>query len=232
MNTLPPWSYSMLDMFANCNRQAFHSYILKEKGPKTAAMEEGNKLDTAIELRVRDGVPLPPEYGKYEQYAASIAAMQGECQVYTQLKLGITREFKPSQFFGKDVWGRGALDVGIITKRSAGKPNTAIITDWKTGKNSEGKPYSNNGLQLKIFAALLFKNFPGVEKITAFNLWLKTNEIGKPLAFTRADEGTLWREILPRIMKMEQAMATGIWPETPGPLCGYCNVKICPNNRS
>lgn len=234
MNSFPPWSYSMLDMFANCPRQAYHRYILKEKGPETDAMREGNKFDRLVESRINEGVALPAEYQKHEPYAASVANMKATCQVYTQMKLGVTREFKPSSFFGKDVWGRGVLDVAIISRREFGSDqgNTAIITDWKTGKNNENKDYSNKGLQLKIFTALLFKNFPGIDKVTAFNLWLKTNEIGRAYTFTRADEATLWREILPRVMKMEQAFAQQAWPEQAGPLCGYCDVKICQHNRS
>jgi PD-(D/E)XK nuclease superfamily protein len=226
----------MLDCFANCPRQAYHRYILKEKGPETEAMRKGNEFDKAVENRINHGTALPAEWAQHEQYAASVANMaEQECNIYTQLKLGITRDFRPTQFFAKDVWGRGVLDVGIIKRKSLSRPgeaNTAIITDWKTGKNSEGKSYSNGGLQLKIFAAMLFKHFPGVDKITAFNLWLKTNEIGKPYVFNRSDEAQLWREILPRVMKMEQAFASMAWPETPGPLCGYCPVKVCQHNRS
>lgn len=232
MTTLPPWSYSAIECFEQCPRKFYHRYILKEKGPESPQMAEGNKFDKAVESRLRDGVILPQEYSHYEPLAESFYQMRGEMQLYTQLKMGIKRDFTPSSFFGAGVWGRGALDVALVSKRSEGKPNSAIIADWKMGKNNENKQYSNDGLQLKIFTLLLFKNFPGIEKVTSFNLWLKTNEIGNPRMYTRADEPALWRELLPKIIKMEKACTDNNWIEMPGPLCAYCPVKICQHNRS
>lgn len=227
LKTLPPWSFSMIEAFENCPRKAFHKYLLKEKEPETEAMRQGNALDKAIEQRVKSDTPLPAEFAQYETMAASVARMRSPGRkLYTQLKAGIDRNFKPVPFFDTNVWGRGVLDVGLI------EAPTAVIIDWKTGKNSEGKSYSNHGLQLKIFALLTLKHFPKVDKITAFNLWLKSDEIGKPYTFTRADEATLWREVLPRIMKIEKACADMSWPELPGPLCGWCPVKTCSHNRS
>lgn len=232
MNQLPPWSYSAIDCFDQCKRKYYHRYILKEKGPESEAMRKGNEFDKAVERRLQDGTPLPPEWSQHDAYAESLYRMKGSCQLYTQLKMGIRRDFTACDFFAKDVWGRGAIDVALVSRRTTNVPNTAIITDWKTGKNSENKAYSNDGLQLKIFSLLLFKTFPGIEKVTAFNLWLKSSEIGKPYIFTRADEPVLWREVLVKIMAIEKAFAMNNWAESPGPLCGYCDVKICQFNRS
>lgn len=227
---LPPWSYTMLDQFANCPRQAYHRYILKEKGPETEAQRKGNELDRAMEDRLTKGTPLPEEWQKYEGYAASLKAVP-DVQLYAQLKLGIKRDFTPSDFFGPDVWGRGVLDVALVKRRTSSSANTAIITDWKTGKSNEGKPWSNGGLQLKIFALLLFCHFPGLDKITALNLWLRDMKPGNVYNFLRKDRAELWKEVLPKVMAVEKAFATGNWPEAPGPLCGYCDVTACKYNR-
>jgi hypothetical protein len=229
MNQLPPWSYTLLEAFEQCPRKAFHRYILKEKPPETEARRKGNEFDKAMEARVKTGTPLPPEYAALESFAGSIDKLKGKnCKAYTQLKMGITRNFEPCGFFADQVWGRGATDVIL-----AQFPNATII-DWKTGKNSEGKSYSNDGLQLKIFALLAFKHFPRVDKITAFNVWLKTGELGKPYVFTRALQAPLWREVLPRVIRLEKMWETcrGGWPEQPGPLCGWCPVTQCQYNRS
>lgn len=221
------WSYTSLDTFESCPRKFYHRYVLKEIEPKSAAMEEGNKFDAAVEARIKGDAPLPPEYQQYDTFAESLARMKGPCRVYTQLKMGIDTQFEACGFFGPDVWGRGVLDVALVSKVGG----TALIVDWKTGKNSENKDYYT-GLQLKIFALLIFKHFAKVQKVTGFNLWVKTREIGKPLVFTRADEANLWREVLPRVMKIEDAFAKNKWDERAGPLCAYCAVKICPNNRT
>lgn len=233
MIQLPPWSYSMLEAFEQCPRKAYHRYILKEKPPETEEQRKGNLFDKVVETRLRDGVSLPEEYAQYEPFAASLANMKGPCSLYTQLKMGIRKDFTPCGFFDKDVWGRGVLDVALVSKETReGIARTALITDWKTGKNSEGKSYSNNGLQLKIFGLLLFKHFPRITDVTAFNLWLKSNEIGKPWKWSRSDQEPLWREVLPKIMAMEAAYEKMRWPEMPGPLCGWCAVKACQFNKS
>ena len=216
----------MLEQFENCPKQAFHNYILKEKGPKSPQQAEGIRLDTAIEARIMNGEVLPPEFSQYEPMAAAIGQMRGNNKVMTQAKFGISRDFKPVAFFDKDVWGRGALDLLMYN------PPNAIILDWKTGKNNENTPWSNHGLQLKIFAAMTFKHFPRIEKITAFNIWLKDNKIGNVHTWLRADERFLWLEILPKVIKLEKALLESRDAMKPGPLCGYCAVKSCPNNRS
>lgn len=234
---LPAWSFTMLEKFENCPRSAFHQYVLKEKQPKTAAMDEGIKLDKAIEDRIMSGIVLPPEFQQYEPMALAIAGMRGGNKIMTQAKFGISREFRPVAFFDDAVWGRGALDLLMYNY-----PKATII-DWKTGKNNENKPWSNGGLQLKIFAAMTFKHFPKVDNITAFNIWLKDNQIGNVYTWSRKDEGLLWREILPKVMAVEAAFAAYIanlvQPYAPkafcmksGPLCGYCPVKQCEHNKS
>jgi hypothetical protein len=234
---LPAWSYTMLDTFDTCPRKAFHQYVLKEKGPKTAAMEEGNRLDKAIENRILNGEVLPPEFQPYEAMACSVANMRAGNKITVQAKFGIDRQFKPVPFFDGNVWGRGALDVLMYNY-----PN-AIILDWKTGKNNENKPYYDKGLQLKIFAAMTFKHYPKVDKITAFNIYLKENKIGMVYTWERADEFLLWREILPRVLLVEEAFkayidnpvepyAVDAFCMKPGPLCGYCPVKQCQHNKS
>jgi hypothetical protein len=217
---LPPWSFSMLDMFSSCPRKAFHKYLLKEKEPESEAMRKGNIFDKAMEARLKNGTPLPAEYATWNDKAASVASFcEKGAKLATQMKLGITKEFKPCGFFDKDVWGRGALDVLILNYP------TAIVLDWKTGKNNEGKPWYNGGLQLKIFTAFVLKHHPKIDKILAFNVYEK--EYGKPLQFTRDDQKTLWQEILPKIIKIEEAFKKQEWLPCKGPLCNFCSVITC-----
>lgn len=226
---LPPWSFSMLEAFEQCPRKAYHRYVLKEYGPKTEAMLKGIEFDEAVEARLMYGTRLPADWQKADSFAESLCRMKADCTLYTQLKMGITRQLEVCDFFSKIVWGRGVLDVALVKRAKSG---AAIIADWKTGKNSEGKSYSNYGLQLKIFSAMLLKRLPDIESVTAFNIYAKTGELGQPLLFSRTDEPALWLDLLPRVQAMETAFAKMAWPERPGPLCGWCDVKQCQFNRS
>lgn len=218
---LPPWSFTMLDTFASCPKKAFHRYILKEKEPESEAQRKGNEFDKAVEARIRNGTPLPLEYAVIEPLTASLTRSVGK--KYTQLKIGINRDFKPVTFFADDVWGRGVLDFALTDY-----PNM-VIADWKTGKNNEGKEWYTP-LQLKIFALLAFKGFPKVNKITAFNIYTQEGKPGKIMSFTRGDELTLWREVLPRVMAVEKAFKEQEWPACQGPLCQFCPVVTCNHN--
>lgn len=220
MANLPPWSFSMLEMFSQCPKKAFHKYILKEKEPESAWMRKGNLFDKAMEAKLKHDTPLPEEFAQWSDKAASVKQFCREgTKLATQLKMGLKRDFSPCGFFDEGVWGRGALDVLILNYP------VAIIVDWKTGSNNEKKPWYNGGLQLKVFTAFVLKCYPRVDSILAFNVYEK--EYGNPLKFTRDDQATLWKEILPKVIRMEEAFAKQDWPACKGPLCNFCPVVTC-----
>lgn len=215
MSVLPPWSFSMLEKFENCPRSAFHKYILKEKEPSTPAIEEGNRVHKALEMRILHGTPLPEAYQNYEQFASSLCSGT----VHAELKMGITRRILPSGFFAPDVWGRCAADVVRISG------NSALVADWKTGKPREKE------LQVKICAMFLFKHFPHLTKVTGVNIWLKEMRIGEVYTFYKEKEAEYWTDILKRVNAMEQALEKEYWPEKPSGLCGWCPVTTCRYNK-
>lgn len=49
-------------------------------------------------------------------------------KIYTELRLGITRDWKPTKFFASDVWMRGVVDFVILLENG-----DALILDWKYG---------------------------------------------------------------------------------------------------
>lgn len=220
MTELPPWSYTMIESFEQCPRKAYHRFILKEKEPPSAAMQEGIDAHSALENRIKSNAPLIGRYAEYEPLAASVAAMRGGKKIYTELKMGITRKFTATGFFAKDVWGRGAVDFMIKGDEAA------FVGDWKTGKINEKE------LQLKMFALFIFEHFPQVNKVTAVNLWLKEKSVGKPYVFLREHKAVYWADVLPRIERMERAASKDEWQPQPSPLCAWCPVKSCQHNLS
>lgn len=214
------WSYSSLDTFKSCPRRFYHRYVLKEKEPETEALRNGIAVHAALEARIK-GTPLPEHMLKYDPMATSIVnAWQKGMKVYTELKMGLTREMEPCGFFDKKVWGRGAADVILI----AG--DTAIIFDWKTGKKREKED------QLRILMLFTFKHFPKLNWISAMNLWLEPGDIGMPFTWGRDDQAQQWGIVLPQIQLMECSIAANAWVEKPSGLCAYCSVKQCQFNKS
>lgn len=219
---IPPWSYSSLDTFENCPKRYYHRYILKEREPENEVTKHGNEVHKALELRVKDGKPLPEAYKDYEPLAKSVADQgnSADVKLYTEMEFALDQQMQPCSFWDKNVWGRGKGDVVMI------KGDRGWLGDWKTGKVREKAD------QLKIFAAFLFKMFPVLKVITGNNIWLTANKLGDRHQFSREHEPVLWKEIIEKVQRVEKAFTTNRFDPKPSGLCGFCNVKACPHNRS
>lgn len=220
---MPPWSFTSLDTFETCPKKYYHSYIAKDVPyVETPEMAEGKKVHTALEYRVARNTPLPAAYMMYEPLAASIvnAAAASGGEIRTELKTGLNSDLKPVDFFAKDVWARGALDVTILTP--ARMPVSAFIGDWKTGKPRE------KDLQLKTFGFFIFHTYPTIEKVDASNIWLKTCKPGDHYRYYRSGLPLINQEILSKVAKVDKACETETFPEKQNFLCkGWCDVKTC-----
>lgn len=218
---LPPWSYTHIDTFGTCPHQYHWKYILKNKEPTTPEMEEGRRAHDALEKRVAANIALAPQYAKWEPLAASIVTMaqNSGAQIRTEMKVAVDRNLQPCDFFAKDVYGRGALDVSILW------PERMYIGDWKTGKTRE------KDFQVMIFAFFGFLSYPKVNKVTACNIWLPTMKPGTPYNYDRGELPRIWSEIYLKLSAMEIAAARDDWPKRQSPLCAYCPVTSCEFNK-
>jgi len=216
------WSFSSLETFEQCPRKFYHRHILKDPEPSSPALEKGRADHKALEDYMLNRRPD----AIYPIAEAVKRQAQGK-KLFIELKAGVTGDIEACGFFdnGK-VWGRSVFDVLI-----ADYPN-AVIVDWKTGKNREGGKYDKGPKQLEMMTAFAFAHFPKIEKITAFNIYVETAEVGRRVEFKRSEAAKLWTMIIPSVQRVDKAIADNSYPMMPGPLCGYCSVLTCPNNRS
>jgi hypothetical protein len=207
------WSFSNLDMFGNCPRQFKHKHILKEKEPETEASIYGTRVHKSFEERLRDDKPLTSDLQKFEPLCMSIKA-KGVPLV--EQRMGIARDGSATSFFGKDVWGRGVIDVALVGEKAA------WVGDWKTGKKREKSE------QQKVFSLFLFHTYPQLETVKGNYIWLQNNEIGNTYTFRREDVPLMWKELLPRIEAVHGAIEKDSFPPKPSGLCrGWCGVSSC-----
>jgi len=213
-----------MDQFDNCPRQYHWKYILKNKEPETPQMLEGKVVHEALEKRVCSGKALPAPMAKYDPMAQSIIALaaRADGEIRTEMKVAVNRELKRTDFFAKDVYGRGALDLAVMLPST--NPKSVFIGDWKTGKPREKE------FQVKTFAFFIFSLYPSVEKISACNLWLQTLKPGTLYQFDRADQPRIWSEISMKLAAMEIAARADLWPARQSPLCGWCHNLDCEFN--
>lgn len=211
-----PWSYSSLTAFETCPRRFHITRIAKLiKEPQTEATLWGNEVHKALELAVAGTKPLGANFTQYQPIVDRVRAAKG--RKFTEQKFGLTSSFRPTEFFGKDVWFRGVLDLVITT------PKVGVVLDHKTGK------VKTDGDQLKLFAAATFAQHPYLETVKTGYIWLAHDKVTTQ-EFKKDDVPGIWQEFLPRIQRMEKAQDDDKWLPNPSGLCkAWCPVgkKLC-----
>lgn len=153
---LGPWSHSKLKMLQKCPLNFYLKYIKKQKGieGKSELALVGSAAHRIIELfvtgtslsdafketQIEYSKSIPKELWseKVESLELSISEFKRRLddfdkkhkikQIYTELRIGVTRDFKPTTFFAKDVFFRGILDMALHLEN-----NDAIFLDHKKG---------------------------------------------------------------------------------------------------
>lgn len=211
-----PWSYSSLTAFETCPRRFHITRIAKLiKEPQTEATLWGNEVHKALERAVAGSKTLGANFTQYQPIVDRLRATKGK--KFTEQKFGLTSSFRPTEFFGKDVWFRGVLDLVITT------PKVGIVLDHKTGK------VKTDGDQLKLFAAATFAQHPYLETVKTGYIWLAHDKVTTQ-EFKKDDVPGIWQEFLPRIQRMEKAQDDDKWLPNPSGLCkSWCPVgkKLC-----
>lgn len=208
-----PWSYSSLTAFETCPRRFQLTRILKTvTEPQTEATLWGNRVHKALENAVGKGIPLPNGFEQYQAIVNRLRAFPGPKMA--EAKFGLTKSLQPTTFFAKDVWFRGVLDLTLIQPSGT----SAVVLDYKTGKPKD------DGDQLKLFAASTFAQRPALQEVKTGYLWLAHDKVNTE-TFRREDVPVIWQEFIPRVARMEKALADDRWPPNPSGLCkAWCPV--------
>lgn len=214
---LPAWTYTFLSDDENCPAKAWHKHVAKDlpREEKTPAQTWGIEVHKALEYRLRERKPFPPEMSACEPYALAIEQMPGTKLVEEWLQ--ITADGSKAKPFAADVWGKGRVDTAILHS------NVGIIFDWKTGKPNE------DPLELETQALMLKCFYPGLTHVRGHYVWLRERRIGpahdlSDFGRTFNDVKVRWRDITSRPLDTE-------WVKKPNPLCGWCPVMTCEHNR-
>jgi hypothetical protein len=214
-----PWSFSRIKAFDTCPKQFYHVNVLKQfPFVETEAMRYGTEFHKAAEEFIRDGTPVPDRFGFARPALEVLAARPGE--KLCEQKLGLTDRLEPCDFFAKDVWFRGIVDLAIIDG------DRAYIVDYKTGKSAR---YAEKG-QLELMALAMFRHFPQLKEVKAGLLFVIANDFVRA-KYERSGSKELWKKWLSEYGKMEAAFENGVWNPKPSGLCKrHCPVTDCPHN--
>lgn len=208
-----PWSYTGLDQFKNCPRQFYEVRVAKTvKDEPGEAQIWGTRVHEAFEARLAHRTPLPPELAEHEDFLKRLEDKPGI--PHTELKIAFNAKAKPCNFFDRDVWYRGVIDLLKVSGDSA------FLVDYKTGKPHD------KWEQLYLFAIHTFAMFP-VNLVNAQFYWTKTGTVTKKV-IGRDEVPKLWGVFLPDLRQYAQAFKDDTWQPRPSGLCaGWCPVTTC-----
>lgn len=211
------WSHSALNDFNTCPKAYFHKRIAKDVVDTAGeAAMWGDRVHKAFEAYLKGykaGAILDPELEIYQGYLDNIAARPGE--MYVEMQLAINKKLEPCDWFAKDVWMRGIIDVLHVNG------TVGTVLDHKTGKPK------SDPRQLKLFALLVFIHFPEVVQCDSEFQWLKFGTTDSA-SYLRSQEGGLWQELLPDLLRYRTAFKLEVFNPRPSGLCnGWCPVKQC-----
>ena len=206
-------SWSSLNAFAQCPWRFYLTKVAKTVTERQSPqMAEGNDRHRALEVSVRDGIPLPSKYEKDRQIVETLRMAPGKKIVEWQF--GLNKNWQPTTFFAQDVWIRGKIDVGVIGAK------TALILDYKTGKRKIDTE------QLELFAIPTFASYPYLERVDSGYVWLESTEkkVDKE-SFTPDKLPDMREKFAMRIHQVDDAVKRGVWIKQPSGLCReYCPV--------
>lgn len=209
----PPWSYSSLNDFETCPRRFYEMRVAKRvKDTESEHMADGNAVHKSLELYVQHGRPLPEKHERFKPVADIVLATPGTKQA--ELSFGLTQSLQPTDFFARDVWVRGKLDLTITNGTKA------IVLDWKTGK------VKTDPSQLDLFAAAAFALNPALTHVKAGYVWLAHGSVTNE-KYTRDRVEPIWLDFRRRAGRIAQAARENEYVPKPSGLCRkHCAVPF------
>jgi hypothetical protein len=214
-------TYSILNAYKNCAHQMARRYVIKDQPfVETPEMARGNTVHYAMELRVGAKKPLPVDMQQWEQFCTPFDRVYDtdKSAIAVELKLGVTWNMRPCDFWDKDVYFRGKIDVTLVNRDSA------YIADWKTGNSKYEDPF-----ELATNAVLLKAKHPTLTRICGSYIWLKENRVGE--LHDLSDVTKTWAEMKRLMGEIEEKKKSGQWDKTKSGLCLWCSVKDCEHWR-
>jgi hypothetical protein len=206
-------SYSAVKLYENCPLRYYRQRVVKDVVDEGGeASKYGERIHAHLEARMRDKSPLPTEAAVYEPLCRSLerSAVGGELTVEKELTLN--ENLSPTGWWDPDAWLRSKLDVLVV------RDDRAIVLDWKTGKRNP------DFFQMAIFAGMVFKHYPEVERVDTSLVWLRLMEMDTE-TYHREAVNEVWADVLGRIRRIHQSAESGNWPAKPSGLCKFCPAR-------
>lgn len=247
------WSASKLKTLKHCPLQYYLKYIVKLKMPEdtlqdTVARDAGKALHAVLEYVIKGlsheeavrkvrmeytksaeewETVVAPDIQNTKVFAERFQAFAKKYDVqkaFPEVRLGVRKDWSLCDFFAKDVFFRGVLDLALWLKN-----DDVIIIDHKRGGSAEFG-IRNYESQLDIYKILVHAKIPTLKNVISGIHFISEGTI--PLGAATSAE--IIRDIeRPKLVydiacTVESAVEPGVMKHKRGPYCNYCDYdSIC-----
>ena len=201
--------------YVMCGKSIQDSYKLarKEYGPDKLTDEQWVERVETLEMSIN----------AFKERMDSLGRRHKIKRVFTELRIGVTKDWEPTGFFAKDVYIRGVVD--LIVQLEDG---CILIFDHKTG-GGEGslRPYED---QLNSYKVLFHFGINPVKGAQSFIHFIQAGEI-KPSYFSNVEDiaGKL-KDLLEFDIEgaIDAVKEIGYWKHVCGNYCKWCDYSsVC-----
>lgn len=210
---IPAWSWTSYSAYQTCPFRYKVTRVTKEiVEPETEVLRWGKLAHKALEDRVKEGVALPEGMEKWEKYARFADKTRAFATLETEQQIALDKDLKPVDYWSKDAWVRGVLDLSMVGKKVVG------IWDYKTGKIRDSSD------QLKLFAGFAFSKYPEIEEVHTQYVWLNHDKITGN-NYNKGDVPMIWETFQPTVDRLTDSYEENNWPTKTSGLCrAHCPV--------
>lgn len=192
-----PWSFSKMETGESCPAQFKHKHVLKTvAGPSTPDTVVGTAAHAVLERRIGGtslaeakkaalaSTPLTSDEQdmlrtleeRIESFVRkfdSFCRRQGVTRILVEEAWGITASYEKTGFFDKDVFFRGKVDLGAVTR-----DGDLVVIDHKSGiaRDLADKFMAKKREQLQTYYVLAVPNVPGVSGVRGAIHFLQGSE--------------------------------------------------------
>jgi hypothetical protein len=209
MNAVKAWSFSAWDLYYKCPLKYKFEKIDKLKRQDTEALANGRRVHDDIAKYLAKETDVMPPAVKSKQAQTLYNEFRQFDDVIIEKQWGFNANWKPTAYFGKDIWLRSVIDAGVLYEDMS-----AEVIDHKTGKNRGG--YMD---QLELFATAVFCQMAPVVHVTTRLQFVEHEEV-EIAEFPVRDRDKLiakWNK------KVEPMFNDETFNPRPGEACRFCD---------
>lgn len=158
-----PWSLSSLGTHEQCGLKYKFKYIdrVPEKRTSLAASRGIDMHKEIEEFLLGQRTSLTGALSFYNVFLEGLK----KYPIFTEHKITVTKEWKPTTWDAEDAWHRSVLDLKLVA------PKFIAVYDWKSGKM-----YPEHMDQKELYAIDVLSEHPEMETIKATHVYLDLNK--------------------------------------------------------